>query len=257
MVGGSGPVLVLGGTGPAREVARHLVDGGVPVVSSLAGRVAQPRLPVGEVRIGGFGGVDGLAAFLIGNQVSAVIDATHPFAARITANAAAACGRTGVPLVVLDRPSWEPGPGDRWVPVASLPEAATAIEDLGARRVLLTTGRQGASAFAGLDRPRFWLRAIEAPDPPLPPRCELILERGPFTLDGERTLLHELDVDLIVSKNSGGPMTTAKLTAARERGIRVIMVRRPPLPAGVPTVPDAGSAVTWLRTRRDRHPTTS
>ena len=240
-------VLVLGGTGEGRELANRLTERGVPVVSSLAGRVSAPRLPRGEVRVGGFGGPDGIAKYLAAEQVSAVVDATHPFAARITGNAVAATSRTGTPLLLLRRPPWTPAAGDQWITVADLPSAATALTNFDAEaRVLLTVGRQGVHAFAELPQ-QFWLRAVDPPEGPLPARLEVILDRGPFHLASERVLLKDLSIDVLVTKNSGGPMTAAKLVAARERGLPVIVVDRPPLPADVQVVSDVPAALDWVR----------
>jgi precorrin-6A/cobalt-precorrin-6A reductase len=244
----SGPVLVLGGTSEGRELAAGLVPAGRAVVSSLAGRVASPRLPPGEVRVGGFGGVDGLAEYLRAQRISAVIDATHPFAARITGNAAAACARTGTPLLVLRRPAWTPVAGDRWTTVADLPTAASSVASLDPdSRVLLTTGRQGAAVFAAAPQ-RFWLRSVDPPEGPRPARCELILERGPFTVDGELGLFRELAIDVLVTKNSGGPMTRAKLFAARQLGLPVLVVDRPALPDGVLVVDTVAAGLAWVLT---------
>jgi precorrin-6A/cobalt-precorrin-6A reductase len=242
----SGRVLLLGGTGEARRLAEELVADGVDVVSSLAGAVADPVLPAGEVRVGGFGGAEGLAAWLGGQRVSAVVDATHPFAAGITANAAAACAAAGVPLLRLQRPGWAPGPGDDWRWVDTLEEAADAVAGFG--HVFLTTGRRGLAAFAGLTG-EVLLRTVDPPEPPLPPRTTVVLERGPFALDDERALLREHEVDVLVTKDSGGGMTAAKLVAARERGIPVVVVRRPPVPPGVPVVATVEEALTWVRAR--------
>jgi precorrin-6A/cobalt-precorrin-6A reductase len=243
----TGRVLVLGGTGEARRLATALVDGGVDVVSSLAGRVAAPVLPPGEVRIGGFGGADGLARWLAGERITAVVDATHPFAATITANAAAATARAGVPLLRLQRPGWREGPGDDWRWVDSLEDAAAAVA--GFAHVFLTTGRRGLDAFAGLSG-EVLLRTVDPPGPPLPARTTVVLERGPFSVDDERALLREHAVDVVVTKDSGGGMTAAKLTAARELGIPVVVVRRPPLPAGVPVVATVEEARAWLAERQ-------
>ena len=226
-------VLVLGGTAEARALAATLeADPAYAVVSSLAGRVRDPVLPVGEVRVGGFGGIDGLAAWLAQHRIDVVVDATHPFAATISAHAVTAAQRCGVQLITLRRKPFEPRPGDRWVRVQSLAAAARAI--VGAR-VFLTIGRQGVSAFA--DNPQWFLiRAIDPPDPPLPARHELLLRRGPFDLPGERALLAEHRIDAVVSKNSGGALTVAKLDAAREAGIPVVMIERPHGGATVATV---------------------
>lgn len=232
-VGGAGGglrVLLLGGTGEARRVAAALAGRpGLRVVTSLAGRVADPALPPGEVRIGGFGGPAGLAAWLRAEGIGAVVDATHPFAARVTASAVAATAEVGVPLVVLRRPGWTEVPGDDWRRVPSTAAAAVAVDELG-ERVFLTTGRQSLAAFAGLDRPWFLARSVDPPEPPTPPRLEVILDRGPFTVTGELDLLRRYRIDLLVTKDSGGSMTEAKLTAARRRRIPVVVVTRPPLP---------------------------
>lgn len=220
-------ILVLGGTGEARELAARLGDdAGVHVISSLAGRVRDLKRPDGEVRVGGFGGADGLAEWLREHRIDAVVDATHPFAEVITANAVRACALAGTPLLVLRRPAWEAEPG--WHLVGSLDEAAAALPGLG-ERIFLTTGRQGVGRFAHLDL-RFLLRAVDPPEPPLPPHLTTLLARGPFTFDDEVALLREHRIDVLVTKNSGGPMTRAKLDAARELGVAVVVVRRPPEP---------------------------
>ena len=232
-------ILILGGTGEARRLA-GLLPG--EVVSSLAGRVSDPRLPVGEVRVGGFGGVSGLVQWLRANGVTAVVDATHPFAAGITANAVAATAAAGVPLLVLRRPGWVQGPGDDWRWVDSLEDAAV---DLPGERVFLTTGRQDIGVFAGVDR-FFLARSVEPPEPPVPQRIHVVLERGPFTVDGEVALMREHAIDVLVTKDSGGEQTSAKLVAARTLGIPVVVVRRPPAPAA-PTVETVDAAVEWVR----------
>jgi precorrin-6A/cobalt-precorrin-6A reductase len=244
-------ILVLGGTAEARELAAALDREGVAVTSSLAGRVSRPRLPAGEVRIGGFGGPDALAQWLTEHRVSAVLDATHPFAERISASAAYACPRAGVPLLRLQRDGWSERPGDRWHWVEDLDQAAAGIAALG-QRVLLTTGRQGLAAFARVDHAWFLIRCVEAPESPLPPQHQLLLDRGPFTLDGELALIDRHRIELVVCKDSGGPLTVAKLDAARTRELPVVIVRRPPRPdaASVSTVADA---LAWARQHVDQH----
>ncbi|WP_181783272.1 cobalt-precorrin-6A reductase [Pseudonocardia pini] len=221
-------VLILGGTSEARRLAGLLPA----AVSSLAGRVRAPVLPPGEVRVGGFGGVDGLVGYLRAERITQVVDATHPFAARMTAHAAEACALTGVPLVVLRRPGWSEVAGDRWTRVPSLVAAARALPG---SRVFLTTGRQDLAVFAD-SAAWFLVRSVDPPDPPAPQRMLSILERGPFTVDGERALMLEHRIDVLVTKDSGGALTAAKLVAARDLGISVVMVDRPPLPADVPVV---------------------
>ncbi|MEU7417428.1 cobalt-precorrin-6A reductase [Streptomyces antibioticus] len=240
-------VLILGGTTEARRLA-ELLHGtpGLRLTSSLAGRVAAPRLPPGEVRVGGFGGTEGLTAWLREHAADVLVDATHPFAGTMSFHAAEAAADARVPLLALRRPGWVPVPGDRWREVDSLAEAAAALPGLG-RRVFLTTGRMGLAAFADLPADLWFLvRSVDAPEPPYPARTEVLLDRGPFTLDGERDLLRRHRIDVVVTKDSGGAATAPKLTAAREAGVPVVVVRRPPAPEGVPVVPTPEDAVTWL-----------
>nr|BFD81189.1 cobalt-precorrin-6A reductase [Streptomyces sp. Xyl84] len=247
-------VLILGGTTEARRLAELLH--GTPAVratSSLAGRVAGPRLPPGEVRVGGFGGTEGLTAWLREHAVDALIDATHPFAGTISFHAARAAATAHVPLLALRRPGWVPVAGDRWHEAASLEEAARLLPGLG-RRVFLTTGRTGLAAFAGLDGLWFLVRSVDAPEPPHPAAMEVLLDRGPFGLDGERELLRRHRIDVVVTKDSGGAATAPKLTAAREAGLPVVMVRRPPVPEGVPSVATPQEAAHWLAGRLPGRP---
>jgi len=237
-------VLILGGTGEARELAAELVAAGVDVLSSLAGRVQQPRLPDGPVRVGGFGGPVGLAAFLRAEQITAVIDATHPFAGAITANAAQAAAQAEVPLLVLRRPEWEADAS--WHLAADIGAAAAAVRAWPGESVFLTTGRRDLGLFATDDRHRFLVRAVDPPDGAVPPRMTLVLDRGPYTVEGESALMREHGVGLLVTKNSGGPMTAAKLEAARDLGVRILMVRRPPLPEGTAAVTTVADAVRWI-----------
>jgi precorrin-6A/cobalt-precorrin-6A reductase len=241
-------ILVLGGTAEARELAGALHAAGVVVTSSLAGRVSRPRLPAGETRIGGFGGPEALARWLADHGVRAVVDATHPFARRISASAARACPQAGVALLRLERPGWSARPGDRWRWVDDLDAAAVEIRSRGCRRVLLTTGRQGLDAFAGLDEAWFLVRCVDPPAAALPRHHELLLDRGPYVVDGELALIDERRIDLVVTKDSGGPLTAAKLDAARARGLPVIVVRRPPA-LDVPTVATVDAALAWARER--------
>jgi precorrin-6A/cobalt-precorrin-6A reductase len=239
-------VLILGGTGEARRLAAALVDEGADVVSSLAGRVADPLLPRGEVRIGGFGGAAGLAAWLRAHPVQSLVDATHPFAATMTASAAAAASETGTSLLRLQRPGWSAQAGDDWRWVDSLAEAAVAVAGFGS--VFLTTGRQGLDAFARLTG-RCVVRSVDPPSPPLPERTTVLLARGPFTVPDELALMREHGIDVVVTKDSGGSMTAAKLTAARELGLPVVLVRRPAVPPGVPTVATVEQALAWVRSQ--------
>jgi precorrin-6A/cobalt-precorrin-6A reductase len=237
--------LILGGTGEARRLAA-LLPPVYRVISSLAGRVANPAHPAGEVRVGGFGGPSGLAAYLRAERVDVVLDATHPFAARISANAALACRETGVPLVVLRRPGFEQRPGDDWRRVGSLEAAAALLPGL-ADRVFLTTGRQGLAHFAHLSAQWFLLRCVDPPQPPMPPRLEVVLDRGPFTVEGEQELMLRYDIGVLVTKDSGGSMTAAKLDAARALRIPVVVVDRPPVTPGVACLTTVEAVVARLR----------
>ena len=236
-------VLLLGGTSEGRALATRL-DQEIDVVSSLAGRVPDPALPVGEVRIGGFGGVEGMRRWLVESKVDAVVDATHPYAATITANAAVVCGELGLPHLVLARPAWPRGDA---IGVGSDAEAAKTVAAERYSRVFLTTGRSGTAAFADVDA-WFLIRAVTAPDPDtLPPHHQLVLSRGPYHYDDEVALLRDHRIDALVTKNSGGQMTRPKLEAAAALGVPVVMVDRPPLPGGVTTVSTVDDAVEWVR----------
>lgn len=237
-------VLLLAGTAEATRLADVLVRShGVDVLSSLAGVTAVPARRAGRTRTGGFGGARGLAQHLRDHPVDALIDATHPFAAVMPFNAAAACSATGTPSCRLLRPPWVPAATDRWVEVPDLAAAAAALSSLGARRVLLTVGRQSTWAFAGHDA-WFLVRAIEAPEV-APADHLLLLERGPFDLVSERALMLEHRIDAVVTKNAGGTASVAKLVAARELGIPVVMVARP-APPEVTIVEGVDHAVAWL-----------
>lgn len=243
-------VLILGGTGEARALAAELVR--VPqidVVSSLAGRVSDPALPLGEVRVGGFGGADGLSAYLREAGIDAVVDATHPFAATITRNAADAVRRERVPAILLRRPEWVAGPDDRWTIVPDIAAAARATASAPAGCVFVTTGRRDLAAFAADAQHVHLVRAVEKPEPPMPPRTTVLLDRGPFTVESETYLMRANRVVVLATKNSGGPMTQAKLVAARELDVPVVMVRRPPLPEGVTVVPTVAEALAWSISR--------
>lgn len=238
-------ILLLGGTGEARALAAALHPG-VEVISSLAGRVPDPALPVGQVRIGGFGGVDGMRRWLTDTPVDAVVDATHPFAATITAHAAEVCADVGLPHLLLARAAWEPGDA---IVVGSDREAADAVARQGSTRVFLTTGRTGVAAFRDSDA-WFLIRAVTPPDGDvLPRRHELLLSRGPYRYDGELAVLREHRIDALVTKNSGGDMTRPKLDAAAALGVPVVMVDRPAVPPGVQTVSTVEDAVAWVRSR--------
>ncbi|WP_295628428.1 cobalt-precorrin-6A reductase [uncultured Corynebacterium sp.] len=230
--------LILGGTNEARALAQKLFDAGWHVTSSLAGRVAEPTLPVGHVRIGGFGGPAGLTTWLLTDATEVIVDATHPFAERISASAAEAARATGLPLVALHRPPWEPERGDHWLEV---PDMAAAAELARTRFAapFLTVGRQQLAHFAADGEGRYLIRCVEQPTGPLPRHRKVLLTRGPFDVAGERKLMRDYAVDCLVTKNSGGTHTHAKLEAARDLRKPVIMVQRPELPGkGIAYVAD-------------------
>lgn len=239
-------VLLLGGTGEARALAAALVEAGIDVTSSLAGRVARPRLPVGPVRIGGFGGVPGLRAALA--DFDLVVDAIHPFARGMSANAAAACAAEGVPLLRLERPGWEPRPG--WRYADGHEEAARLAASLGARP-FVTVGRQELARFVPALRASAVLaRVVDAPDLELPASWRLVMSRGPYTLAGELALMREHAADVLITKDSGGDFTRPKLDAADALGVPVVVVRRPDYGDGLETVTSPTDAFAWVVRRR-------
>jgi len=242
-------ILILGGTTEAATLAWRLASKpGVRAITSLAGRTRQPVTVPGEMRIGGFGGVERLKDYLCLEGIDLLVDATHPFAARISKQAAEACNGAGVPRLMLVRPAWERQDGDSWIEVDSMEAAARALPEQGAR-VFLTVGRQELEPFGA--RPDLWflVRLIEAPKEPLPfPRHELIRERGPFALEDEAQLLARRGIDFLVTKNAGGQASAAKIQAARSRGLPVVMVRRPRLPLGDATA-DVDGAMAWISAR--------
>ncbi|MEJ1930681.1 cobalt-precorrin-6A reductase [Nostoc sp. NIES-2111] len=239
-------LLILGGTGDAAELSAKVANiPGIEAIASLAGRTREPILSSGNFRVGGFGGAAGLAEYLHQMQIDVLIDATHPFASQISLNAATAAREVGILHLMLIRPQWEKVVGDCWIEVDSTSAAADVLENQ-AKRVFLTVGRQELAAFAHLQNIWFLMRMIDPPvaDALVPPGV-ILCDRGPFTLAQEREILIQNNIDTIVSKNSGGNATYAKIIAARELGIQVVMVKRPPVPDGE-QVADVNAAVKWL-----------
>ena len=238
-------VLVLGGTGEGAALARALAGrDDVEVISSLAGATRNPATLPGTVRRGGFGGSAGLMRFITGEHIDLVIDATHPYAGAISAHAATASAGCGTRLLRVARPPWQAPPGARWVEVEDVEAAARRLPALG-RRALLTLGRRALAPFAV--RPGLWCLARFA-EPPVPAIAhgEALVARGPFTLDAERDLLHRHRIDVVVTRNSGGEATRAKIDAAAGLGIPLLVVRRPPRPPAVDEVTDVDQALSWL-----------
>ncbi len=242
-------LLVLGGT----EEALALADWAntqveLAVTTSLAGRTKNPKQPAGRVLSGGFGGPQGLADFLRQEKIDLLVDATHPFAATMANNAVEACETAAVPRLKLCRAAWRKENGDRWIEVPDTAEAARALSGLG-RRVLLSSGRQGIEAFAACRDHWFLVRMIDPPADPLPlEKREIILARGPFGQEDEIKLLEAKEIDVLVSKNSGGDATYGKIIAARRLGLPVVMIGRP-WPTPGETVETLEEAIAWIQKR--------
>lgn len=235
-------VLLLGGTAEARALADRLHPD-IDVISSLAGRVPDPALPAGEVRIGGFGGAGPMRQWLVDRRVDAVVDATHPFAAVMTERTARVCDELALPHLVLYRPPWD---STGSIVVGSAAQAAEVVEHQRYSRVFLTSGRSTIGSFAHSDA-WFLIRVVIAPHADaLPARHTLLLSRGPYTYEDELALMFEHRIHVLVTKNSGGEYTRAKLDAAAALYIPVVMVDRPPLPPGVSRVETVDEAVAWL-----------
>jgi len=223
-------VLLLGGTTEASLLARRLAQDGVDAVFSYAGRTDAPVAQPLPTRIGGFGGPEGLAHYLADQRISHVVDATHPFAARMSRNAIVACAKAAVPLCGFERAPWASGPGDDWRHVADLAGAVAALPERPAR-VFLAIGRQNLDAFAAKAQHHYLLRLVDPPQGPLPlPDTTVVIARGPFTEPADRELLARHRIGLIIAKNAGGTGARAKLDAARALGIPVILIGRPELP---------------------------
>jgi precorrin-6A/cobalt-precorrin-6A reductase len=243
-------ILILGGTGDSAKLIPQLAAlHNVETIASLAGRTPKPNVPiVGRVRLGGFGGVAGLAQYLQDEQVDMLVDMTHPFAVQIKHNAATAAAKVGIPRVLFSRPAWEKHPDDHWIEAKDL-EAAAAVLPSVADRVFLTIGRQELSAFSQLRSHWFLMRMITQPEPTLRlPPGEILFDQGPFDVLNETELLKKYNIGAIVSKNSGGNAAYAKVIAAREMGMPIVMIPRPPLPEG-DVVPDLERAVDWVKAK--------
>lgn len=211
-------------------MARALADAGVPATLSYMGRVERPKPQPVPVRVGGFGGVPGLVDWLRTHRVTHLVDATHPFAAQMSANAVAAAVASSVPLLALIRPAWVPGPGDRWTCVPDMAAAVAALAGP-ARRVMLAIGRMHLAEFAVQPQHDYLLRLVDPPVRPVPlPKAHVVVDRGPFSAEADRDLMAQHRIDLIVAKNAGGTGSVSKLQAARELGLPVLMIDRPDIP---------------------------
>jgi precorrin-6A/cobalt-precorrin-6A reductase len=239
-------ILILGGTGEARQLAAALAARkGLAVTLSLAGRTAQPAPQAVPVRLGGFGGADGLARYLRNQRIDALIDATHPYAAVISANAAVAAEAAGVKLLALRRPPWTKRTGDDWIEVGSVADAVAALGQA-PRRVFLTLGRKEIQPFAAAPQHDYLIRSVDEVDPKLAvPHAAYITARGPFTETEDRTLLERNRIEIIVAKNSGGDATYGKIEAARALRLPVVMLERPVLP-DVASVARVEEVIAWL-----------
>jgi precorrin-6A/cobalt-precorrin-6A reductase len=239
-------ILILGGTAEARVLAGKLAgDPRFTVELSLAGRTRAPAAQPVPVRVGGFGGAEGLAAYLRQKGISILIEATHPYAAQISRNAAEAAEISGVPLVALRRPAWVRQPGDRWIEVDGVADAVDALGEV-PRKAFLTLGRQELLPFEAAPQHHYLVRSVDPVEPPLSvPNAVYLTARGPFEQPDEARLLQDHGIEAIVAKNSGGPASYGKIAAARELGIDVVLIRRPDLP-DVPSVETVEEMLTWL-----------
>jgi precorrin-6A/cobalt-precorrin-6A reductase len=246
-------VLILGGTADANRLAEQVAkDPDIDAVLSYAGRTENPTRPPTAWHVGGFGGIDGLMDYLRAEKIARVVDATHPFAAQMSEHAVAACAKAAVPLLALERTPWQRAPGDHWIDVDDL---ATAAEALGAapRRVFLGIGRMHLKTFAAYAQHAYLVRLVDAPRAPLPlSDAELIVARGPFDRASDRAMLKNFRADVVVAKNAGGEAASAKIEAARDLGLPVVMVRRPTISARE-TVESVAEVLRWLG--QDKTPT--
>ena len=238
-------VLLLGGTTEAGQLAQALAEAGIDAVYSFAGRTERPLVPPIPYRSGGFGGIDGLSDWLRVEGISHVVDATHPFAAQISRHAMAACAALPVPLIACERPAWVPVPGDRWTHVPDTAAAVAALPEAPAK-VFLAIGRQELAAFAAAPQHRYLLRLVDPGPVTALPHATTIIARGPFTVQGDLTLMQAHATDLIVARNAGGDGAGAKLDAARALGLAVILIDRPAYPTGRITAGSVAQVMDWL-----------
>ncbi|WP_188062553.1 cobalt-precorrin-6A reductase [Sphingobium sp. KCTC 72723] len=244
-------ILLLGGTSEASALARLLADADMPTTLSYAGRTDHPRAQPVPVRVGGFGGVEGLARHLRDHRITHLVDATHPFAAQMSANAVEAARIAAVPLIALTRPAWRAQPGDRWTHV---PDIAGAVAALAGppRRVMLALGRMHVDAFAAQPQHHYLLRFVDPPaTPPVLPDHSLIVDRGPFNVEGDSALMQAHGIELVLCKNAGGTGAQAKLLAARALDLPVILIDRPVLPPR-DEVHSPHAVLRWLGHAADR-----
>jgi precorrin-6A/cobalt-precorrin-6A reductase len=236
--------LILGGTADASLLAAEIARAGIDAVYSYGGRTRAPAGQPLPTRIGGFGGVGGLADYIRREEITHVIDSTHPFAAEMSRNAVAACAETGTPLIALERAPWTKAPGDNWIEIPDVNAAVAALPEAAAN-VFLAIGRQHIAPFATRPQHAYTLRFVDPPDAPLPFAADVIVSRGPFTLEGELEMMRKRSITRIVARNSGGDGARAKIDAARVLGLPVIMIARPQLPERL-RVESVAEIMQWL-----------
>ncbi|AOX19910.1 cobalt-precorrin-6A reductase [Kozakia baliensis] len=238
-------VLLLGGTTEASQIAQLLANAGIEAVFSYAGRTTKPVSQPIPVRVGGFGGVAGLVSYLRKAKITHVLDATHPFAAQMSCHAIAACAETDIPLLAFERLPWKPAEGDDWRSVPDIPSAVAALPSA-ASRIFLAIGRQHIEIFSARPQHEYLLRLVDAPAHPLPlPQAEIVIARGPFTIEGDAALMQAHRITHVVAKNAGGTGAQAKLDAARILGLPVILIERPAIPPR-PVARTMKEVMAWL-----------
>jgi precorrin-6A/cobalt-precorrin-6A reductase len=237
--------LILGGTGDANQLAARLASANIDAIYSYAGRTQIPLGHALPTRIGGFGGASGLADFVREAGITHVIDATHPFAAEMSRHAVDACAATRTPLIALERAPWAQMQGDRWIEVRDVDAAVSALPEARAR-VFLAIGRQHLAPFAAKPQHAYTLRFVDAPADALPlPDAQVVVSRGPFTREGDLELMRARNIEWLIARNSGGAGARAKIDAARELSLPVIMIARPELPER-PRAESVDEVLAWL-----------